>query len=85
MTDVSFTSLTQWFPGHTVIPLWPSTQPVPDLASRFSDRSSDEVVRDREISQITQPEMVVVEPEPPNGIGLLVLPGGSYQRVAFDQ
>ena len=29
MTDVSFTSLTQWFPGHTVIPLWPSTQPRP--------------------------------------------------------
>ncbi|EKO3397975.1 alpha/beta hydrolase [Vibrio fluvialis] len=85
MTDVSFTSLTQWFPGHTVIPLWPSTQPVPDLAPRFSDRSSDEVVRDREISQITRPEMVVVEPEHPNGIGLLVLPGGSYQRVAFDK
>lgn len=85
MSDFSFTSLTQWFPDHDVMALWPSVHAAPPLSPRFSERSSDDVIRDREVSQIVMPEMVVVTPQQSNGIGLLVMPGGSYQRVAFDK
>lgn len=85
MTDFSFTSLQLWFPRNEVIPLWPHRPVTSTRTPRFSDRSISHTLRDREVSGITQPEIVVVTPANPNGIGLVVMPGGSYQRVAFDK
>lgn len=41
--------------------------------------------RDRAITGITRPYLVVYRPGRPNGTSLLVLPGGGYERVVLDK
>ena len=40
---------------------------------------------DRAVTGIRAPEITVYQPENPNGVGILVTPGGSYKRVAIDK
>ncbi|HDI3034272.1 TPA: alpha/beta hydrolase [Cronobacter turicensis] len=40
---------------------------------------------DRSVTGIRAPRIVVYAPENPNGIGILVTPGGSYRRVVLDK
>ncbi|BBT71047.1 MULTISPECIES: alpha/beta hydrolase [Enterobacteriaceae] len=40
---------------------------------------------DRAVTGIRAPHITVFEPERPNGVGILVTPGGSYRRVVLDK
>ena len=40
---------------------------------------------DRAISAVTEPYFEVYKPETPNKKGILIIPGGSYQRVVYDK
>ena len=49
------------------------------------ERSKDPSLPDRAVTGIRAPQITVYTPEKPNGIALLVTPGGSYQRVVLDK
>jgi acetyl esterase/lipase len=49
------------------------------------ERSSDAALPDRYITHVSRPYLVVYRPRRPNGVGLLVAPGGGYQRVVLDK
>lgn len=49
------------------------------------ERSKDPTLPDRAVTGIRAPEITVYAPEHPNGVALLVTPGGSYQRVVLDK
>ncbi|MDG1644975.1 alpha/beta hydrolase [Klebsiella huaxiensis] len=49
------------------------------------ERSKDPTLPDRAVTGIRAPQITVYTPEKPNGIALLVTPGGSYQRVVLDK
>ena len=49
------------------------------------ERSKDPMLPDRAVTGIRAPEITVYAPERPNGVALLVTPGGSYQRVVLDK
>ncbi|MDG4490772.1 alpha/beta hydrolase [Xanthomonas vesicatoria] len=70
------------------IALWPHGMALGDNAlpqpQRIVDRSSDAALPDRYIQNISQPYLVVYRPKRPNGIALLVTPGGGYQRIVLD-
>lgn len=40
---------------------------------------------DRAVTGVRSPEITVYAPDKPNGVGLLVTPGGSYRRVVLDK
>ncbi|WP_174509783.1 alpha/beta hydrolase [Klebsiella oxytoca] len=71
------------------LPVWPggeapgakNSPAVPSLV----DRSKDGALPDRAVTGIRVPEITVYAPAKPNGIALLVTPGGSYQRVVLDK
>ncbi len=49
------------------------------------ERSKDPSLPDRAVTGVRAPTITVYAPEKPNGIALLVTPGGSYQRVVLDK
>ena len=49
------------------------------------DRSKDPKLSDRAVTGIRAPQITVYAPAHPNGVALLVTPGGSYQRVVLDK
>lgn len=51
----------------------------------YQERNPNELLPDRSVFDITHPEIVVFEPEQSNGIGILLMPGGGYQRVSVDK
>nr|WP_318381627.1 alpha/beta hydrolase [uncultured Enterobacter sp.] len=40
---------------------------------------------DRSVTGVRDPQITVYAPENPNGVGILVTPGGSYRRVVLDK
>lgn len=71
------------------ITLWPGgLAPGDKLLAKplqLVERSHDPALPDRYITHVSKPCMVVYRPRHPNGVGLLVLPGGGYQRVVLDK
>ena len=55
------------------------------LEQRIIERSSDPRVPDRIVTGITRPYMTVYRPSRPNGVALLVTPGGGYLRIVLDK
>ncbi|MEZ0471698.1 alpha/beta hydrolase [Luteimonas salinilitoris] len=49
------------------------------------ERSADPALPDRIITGVIQPYLVVYRPPRPDGSALLVIPGGSYERVVLDR
>ncbi|HED1310733.1 TPA: alpha/beta hydrolase, partial [Kluyvera ascorbata] len=49
------------------------------------ERSKDPKLPDRAVTGIRAPQITVYAPAHPNGVALLVTPGGSYQRVVLDK
>lgn len=76
-------------PDNQRIYLWPDrTAPgsvALPLQQKITERSADPSLPDRIITGVTQPYLVMYRPEKPNGIGLLVTPGGGYQRIVLDK
>jgi acetyl esterase/lipase len=52
---------------------------------RIVERSDDASTPDRIITGVTQPYLVVYRPRHPNGVALLVAPGGGYERIVLDK
>lgn len=85
MSTAPFHTLSHWFPQQQVIPLWPKDKALPPITPNFQERSQNSQLPDREVSQVIHPEIVVITPKQSNGIGALIMPGGSYRRVALDK
>lgn len=90
MTEVIsylFTSLNELNPQYTTLPLWPDTltktAPI-GLQQSYIERG-DPQCHDRLTINTTQPEVTVVTPSASNGIGVLLIPGGGYTKIAYDK
>jgi len=74
-------------PAADTIALWPGKAPG-DIGTvitrRIEERSHDPSWHDRWIFGVARPELVVFRPARPNGSAALVIPGGSYVFVAYD-
>lgn len=71
-----------------VIHLWPNGPPgrqSRDVEESIVERGEEGGLRDRYATGITDPRLNVFEAEQPNGIGVLISPGGGYQRVVIDK
>jgi acetyl esterase/lipase len=68
--------------------IWPDGPPggqsVPTRQT-VTERSQSPEVRDRFVTGITDPSLALFRPENPNGMALLMAPGGGYQRVVLDK
>ena len=70
-----------------VVPLWPNEPPgaprrLPER--RVEERSSDPSFHDRWITGIARPSLSVRRPAYPNGAAALLIPGGGYGFIAWD-
>ncbi|WRL52525.1 alpha/beta hydrolase [Luteimonas sp. R10] len=69
--------------------LWPGrTAPGSEKAASrqaIVERSADPALPDRIVTGVTEPYLVAYWPPRPDGSALLVIPGGSYQRVVLDK
>lgn len=75
--------------AQSSFPIWPQGE-APGAAGSSAkpelvERSKDPALPDRAATGIRAPEITVYAPEKPNGIGILITPGGSYQRVVLDK
>ena len=70
-----------------VIELWPASPPGSTgnkIVRKVDDQSRDPARPDRWISGIDRPVMVVRRPAQPNGSAVLLVPGGSYWFLSYD-
>jgi len=76
-------------PTIKTINLWPDTAPGSEglsLREEVIERSKDPaVIRDRFVWKILNPSLTVYMPVNPNGVVIIVAPGGGYQRVVLDK
>jgi len=77
----------QLLPGDEVVPLWPTAIPGdrshhPDR--KVADQSHGGPKPDRWVTGIAQPVLVVRRPARPNGSAVLVMPGGGYEFLSYD-
>jgi acetyl esterase/lipase len=69
------------------IDLWPGEAPgMPALAPAeiIVDRSTDPDRPDRFVNGIIRPRLAIFRPTVSNGAALLIIPGGGFQRISFD-
>jgi len=70
------------------LPLWPDVPPGSEglmLQQPITQRSHDSAQSDRYVEQVARPWLSIYRPRHPNGHGLVVIPGGGYQRVVLDK
>lgn len=70
------------------IDLWPAGAPGAPAnlpVETVVERSTDPAIRDRAVTGIARPRLVVFRPARPNGDALLLAPGGGYARVVVDK
>ena len=75
-------------PIPDVVNLWPGAAPGTEkvtIAEKITERSTDPQKHDRIYTQIVTPSIAVHRPEKPNGIAVIVAPGGGYQRIVIDK
>lgn len=70
-----------------ILPLWPNGPPgapakLPER--RIEQRSSDPTFNDRWITGIAAPSLSVRRPAYPNGAAMLLIPGGGYGFISWD-
>jgi acetyl esterase/lipase len=72
----------------SVVPLWPDGPPGRQSARTeliVQERGIAGGLRDRAATGIAQPTLTVFRANRPNGSGLLIIPGGGYERVVMDK
>lgn len=72
----------------STVRLWPAAAPGSEkitFKEKITERSTDPAKHDRIYTQIVEPSMQVFVPPLPNGIAVIVAPGGGYQRVVVDK
>ena len=70
-----------------IVPLWPNGAPdrlTAPLTEKFADQSHDPAHPDRFVTGISQPRLVVCRPAKPNGAAVLLMPGGGYGFLSYD-
>ncbi len=69
-------------PGHTQVPLWPSTAP----DAQFGPPANTETMPEPgEVDNVSRPTMTVYSPKGKNtGVAIVVFPGGGYEVLAID-
>ncbi|WP_420143082.1 alpha/beta hydrolase [Sphingobium sp.] len=70
-----------------IIDLWPGTPPGgtgAKITRRIEDQSKDPAKPDRWVTGIDRPVLVVRRPARPNGAAMLVVPGGGYGFLSYD-
>lgn len=80
-------ALAQIMPADEVVPLWPGSPPGSQgapVARRVDNQSRDPARLDRWVRGIDRPVMVVRRPQRPNGAAVLVMPGGGYEFLSYD-
>lgn len=73
-------------PGFAIVPLWPARPPGGEGVSvrqRSVPRSPASPPTDIATYGVTRPTLTLVRPDKPNGTSILMIPGGSYERVAL--
>lgn len=73
--------------AEEIIPLWPGKAPGDQghaIERKVEERSGDPAHHDRWLTGIARPELVVCRPANPNGAAVLLIPGGSYRFLAYD-
>jgi acetyl esterase/lipase len=71
-----------------VIELWPGTAPGSEASPArpsIMERSPSHFRPDRALTGIITPSLTAVVPERPNGVAVIVAPGGSYSRIVLDK
>lgn len=87
--DLLLTRMAQAARTSTTFTLWPggdapgatASTVTPTLESDHTGSSA----WDRAVTGVRAPQITVFQPDNPNGVGILVTPGGSYQRVVLDK
>jgi len=76
-------------PGGETLLLWPAGAPGADrvrVRETLTERAPDGPLRDRIVEHVTQPRLTLFHATgTPNGITLLIVPGGGYVRVVIDK
>lgn len=73
--------------GDEVVPLWPGSPPGKTdakITRSVEARNEDPAHPDRWVRGVDQPVMVVRRPARPNGAAMLVIPGGGYGFLSYD-
>lgn len=74
-------------PDDEIVPLWPSAIPGDRHAAivrKIVDQSHDAKRLDRWVTGIAQPALLVRRAARPNGAAVLVIPGGGYGFLSYD-
>ena len=79
-----------YLPGDSreFVPLWPGVPPGGDgiaLTLRFTETIEPDGFHVRSVSRIQTPGLFVYRPAKPNGLSILVIPGGSYVSEGMDR
>ena len=79
-----------FLPGDSTefVPLWPGVPPGGEgiaLTLRFTDAVQPDGYHVRSVSQIQTPGFFIYRPARPNGLSLLVIPGGGYSGEGMDR
>ncbi|MFC3441815.1 alpha/beta hydrolase [Sphingobium rhizovicinum] len=80
-------SAAQITPTDEIIDLWPGPPPGSTdarIIRKIDDQSKDPAKPDRWITGIERPILVVRRPARPNGAAMLVVPGGGYGFLSYD-
>ena len=70
------------------IRVWPGAAPGGSKVTvkpTVLERSADSAIHDRAWLGITDPTLTIYTPDKPDGSGVLIMPGGAYQRVVIDK
>lgn len=89
VVPVTAADLNQPLKDGQAIRIWPGAAPGSEnlsLKEEVVERSKEPAkIKDRYAWKIIDPSLTVYLPEKPNGAGILVFPGGGYQRVVLDK
>lgn len=73
--------------GDEVVPLWPGRMPGDRgtaIIRKVNGRSKRTGFNDRSVNGIDRPVLVVKRPAKPNGAAVLLMPGGGYGFLSYD-
>lgn len=87
LTSVPGAAFAQIQPDDEVVELWPGDPPGETdarIVRKIDDQSHDPAKPDHWVTGIDRPVLVVRRPARPNGSAVLVVPGGSYSFLSYD-
>lgn len=80
-------AIAQPLAGDEVVQLWPGAMPGDrgtPIRPKSDEHSNDPAHPDRWLTGIARPVLIVHRPKRPNGSAVLLVPGGSYRFLAYD-